>query len=186
MAYYTDEEIFDLGFKYVGKEVKISKLASIYNAENISIDDYSRIDDFCVISGNIKIGRYVHITPMCLIAGGEPGVTIHDYSTLAYGVKVFSQSDDYSGRSMVNSLIPKEFKDETFAEVIVHKHCIVGTNSVIMPGVNLAEGSSIGAMTLVNKSTAAWGIYIGTPARRIKERHTKLLELEQEFLRRNK
>lgn len=183
MAYYSEEELLELGFKYIGKNVKISKLASIYNSEKISLDDNSRIDDFCIVSGNVTIGKHVHITPMCLIAGGEPGVTLHDFATLAYGVKVFSQSDDYSGATMVNSLVPKQFKNEIFANVTIHRHCIVGTNSVIMPGVELAEGCSVGAMTLVNKSTAPWGIYLGTPARRVKERKKNLLELEQQFLR---
>ncbi|ENC6729656.1 acyltransferase [Vibrio navarrensis] len=183
MAYYTDEELLEIGFKYIGKNVKVSKLASIYNPERISIDDHSRIDDLCIISGKVTIGKYVHITPMCLIAGGEPGVTLRDFATLAYGVKVFSQSDDYSGATMVNSLVSKEFKNEILSSVTVHRHCIVGTNSIIMPGVELAEGCSVGAMTLVNKSTEPWGIYLGTPARRVKERQKTLLKLEQQFLR---
>ncbi|GGZ00507.1 acyltransferase [Shewanella fodinae] len=183
MAYYSEEEVLGLGLKYVGKNVKISKMACIYNTDQISLDDNSRIDDFCIISGSVTIGKYVHVTPMCLIAGGKPGVTLHDFATLAYGVKVFSQSDDYSGATMVNSLVPKQFKNEIFASVTIHRHCIVGTNSVIMPGVELAEGCSVGAMTLVNKSTAPWGIYLGTPARRVKERQKNLLELEQQFLR---
>lgn len=45
---------------------------------------------------------------MCLIAGGTQGVYLDDYVPLAYGVKIFSQSDDYSGQSMCNSLIDKE------------------------------------------------------------------------------
>jgi len=183
MSYYTEAELKELGFKFIGDNVKISRLASIYNPESIYIDHNSRVDDFCILSGNVTIGKYVHITPMCLVAGGEPGITLADFSTLAYGVKVFSQSDDYSGETMVNSLLPKHLKNETFARVIIHKHCIVGTNSVIMPGVEMAEGCSIGAMTLVNKSTKEWGIYVGAPARRVKERKKNILELEQQFLR---
>ncbi|MBK2297214.1 acyltransferase, partial [Francisella philomiragia] len=68
MAYYTEEQLGKLGFKYVGKNVKISDKASIYNHDQIEIGDNSRIDDFCVISGKLQIGRNVHITPQCLIA----------------------------------------------------------------------------------------------------------------------
>lgn len=53
---------------------------------------------------------------MCLVAGGEPGIIMSDFVTLAYGVKVFSQSDDYSGKSLVNSNIPKKFKHENLLE----------------------------------------------------------------------
>jgi UDP-3-O-[3-hydroxymyristoyl] glucosamine N-acyltransferase len=63
MAYYTQEQLKQLGFKYVGKNVKISDKASIYNCDQIEIGDNSRVDDFCIISGKIKIGRNVHITP---------------------------------------------------------------------------------------------------------------------------
>ncbi|WP_076542414.1 acyltransferase [Shewanella sp. UCD-KL21] len=183
MAYYTNDELKELKFKHLGKNVKISNKASIYDPEKIEIGNNSRIDDFCIISGNVNIGSYVHITPMCLIAGGEPGVTICDFSTLAYGVKIFSQSDDYSGYTMVNSLIPTKYKSEIFSPVIISKHVVVGTNSVIMPGVIINEGCSFGAMTLVNKSTEAWGIYVGTPCKRIKERSKNLLVLEKSFLK---
>jgi galactoside O-acetyltransferase len=60
---------------------------------------------------------------------------------------------------------------------------IVGASSIIFPGVTLAEGCSVGAMTLVNKSTAPWGIYVGNPARRVKERKKDLLLLEAQFLK---
>lgn len=182
MAYLTVEELKSLGFKKMGKNVKVSDKASIYNPELISIDDYSRIDDFCVVSGKVEIGKYVHITPMCLIAGGEPGVYLSDFCTLAYGVKIFAQSDDYSGETMVNSLIDTRFKSEVFARVLLLKHVVIGTNSVVLPGVTIAEGCSAGAMSLFNKSTDAWGIYVGSPAKRIKERKKDLLGLEKLFL----
>ena len=112
MSYYKQDELKKLGFLRLGKNVKISDRASIYNCNQICIGDNSRIDDFCVISGKIKIGKNVHITPMCLIAGGEKGIVFEDFVTIAYGVKVFSQSDDYSGTTMTNSTIPKKYKDE--------------------------------------------------------------------------
>ena len=182
MAYYEPEELSQLGFNSVGENVKVSKQAKIYNAEKINLGANSRIDDFCVISGSVTVGRYCHVTPMCLVAGGVPGVVLEDFATLAYGTKVFAQSDDYSGRSMVNSLIPKKFKDEYLARVEIQKHSIVGANSTIMPGVTLAEGTAVGSMSLVLSSTSPWGIYAGCPARRIKDRRKDLLELEREFL----
>lgn len=182
MPYLTTEQIEKIGFKSIGKDVKISDRASIYNADQIQIGDYSRIDDFCVISGVITIGRNVHITPQCLIAGGKPGIHIGDFVALAYGVKVFAQSDDYSGRTMTNSTIPKRFKDESMLPVSIDDHSIVGANSVIFPGVTLNEGTAIGAMSLVLKSTDPWSIYIGSPAKRLKSRRRDLLNCAQEFL----
>lgn len=182
MAYLSDNQLKSVGFKYLGDNVKVSDKASIYNPEMLEIGSNSRIDDFCVISGRVVLGRFCHITPMCLVAGGVPGIYFSDFGTLAYGVKVFSQSDDYSGFTLTNSLIPKKFKNELFESVRFGKHVIVGAGSIILPGVNVAEGCSVGAMTLLVKSTEPWGIYVGNPARRIKERKKDMLELEKKFI----
>jgi acetyltransferase-like isoleucine patch superfamily enzyme len=181
MAYLNSNQLKDLDFKYLGKNVQISDKAAIYDAHKITLGDNCRIDDFCIISGKVSIGDYCHVTPMCLIAGGELGVNIGDYSTLAYGVKVFSQSDDYSGETMVNSLIPKKYKAEFISTVVIEKYCVLGANTVVMPGVTLSEGTASGAMTLFTKSSDEWGLYLGSPARRIKDRKKKLLQMLKEF-----
>lgn len=182
MAYYTDEQLRQMGFRTVGRHVRVSDKASIYDCDQIDIGDYSRIDDFCVISGRVGIGKYCHITPMCLIAGGREGVFLSDFCTLSYGVKVFSQSDDYSGESMTNSMIPRKYKHEYFAAVTLGRQVIVGAGSTILPGVIVEEGCAIGANTLVNRSTLSWGIYVGVPARRLRDRKQDLLTLELAFL----
>lgn len=184
MAYLSREALQALGFKHLGRNVKISDRASIYNPEQIAIGDHSRIDDFCVLSGRITIGAYVHLAPLCLVAGGTEGVVFEDFAGLAYGVKIFTQSDDYSGASLTNPTVPREFKKETFAAVHIGRHVIIGTNTIVFPGVHIAEGCSVGAMALVNRSTDPWGIYIGNPARRHKDRRRDLLELERELLAR--
>lgn len=182
MGYLSRDQIINAGFKKIGVNVKISDKATIYDCGKIEIGDNSRIDDFCVISGRVVIGRFCHITPMCLIAGGEPGIYMADFVTLAYGVKIFSQSDDYTGKSLTNSLIRKEYKNEIFQKVIINKQVIIGANSTIMPGVEIAEGCAIGAMSLVNKKTDDWGIYYGVPAKRAKDRLKDLIDLEKKFL----
>lgn len=183
MGYYSDEELGSMGFKRLGKNVKISTRVSIYNCGMIEIDDNSRVDDFCLLSGKIKIGKFVHITPYCNLAGGEKGITMEDFSALAYGVQVFTQSDDYSGKTLTNSTVSDKYKNEIKKRIIIRRHVIVGTHSVIMPGVILGEGTSVGAMSLIRKSTEAWSIYAGIPAKKIKDRSRGLLELEKEFLK---
>jgi acetyltransferase-like isoleucine patch superfamily enzyme len=182
MAYLNEKDLCSIGFRYIGRNVKISDKASIYNPELIEIGNNSRIDDFCVISGRVVVGRYCHITPMCLVAGGVPGIFFSDFCTLSYGVKIFSQSDDYSGRTLTNSLIPKEYKDETYIKVSVGRQVIIGAGSIVLPGVDIGEGCAVGAMSLVNRSTEPWGVYVGNPARRVKARKRDLLELEKRFL----
>ena len=185
MAYLSKAELKDLGFLYLGSNVKISDKASIYNCEHISIGNNTRIDDFCVLSGKITLGINIHLAPFVLLAGGDEGITMDDYSGCAYHVQIFSQSDDYSGKTMTNPTIPIEYKKEFKRAISIGKHVIIGTSSIVFPGVFLAEGCSVGALTLVNKSTKPWGIYVGNPAKRIKDRSKDLLVLEQKFLKEN-
>lgn len=182
MGYLSEAQLRAFGFRRFGKNVKISDKASIYNPELIEIGDNSRIDDFCVLSGNIMIGRFVHIAPLCLVAGGEKGISMSDFSGLAYHVQVFSQSDDYTGRTLTNPTIPSKFKKEIKKAVSLGRHVIIGAGSIVFPGVDIAEGCAVGAMSLVNRSTKPWGVYVGNPARRLKERKNNLLELEKNFM----
>lgn len=182
MAFLSKESLIEIGFKFIGDNVKISDKCSIYNPELISIDDNSRVDDFCLLSGNLTIGKNVHVAAFCNLAGGELGIEMEDFSGLAYGCHVFTQSDDYSGTSMTNPTIPKKYKNETFKKVIISKHVIIGTTSIVLPGVHVAEGCSVGAMSMLTKSTKPWGIYFGIPAKRIKERKRDLIDIEKNFL----
>ncbi len=182
MPYLSEDALCDMGFAELGKNVRISDKAAIYGAAEMRIGDHSRIDDFCVISGKVHIGRNVYIGPFGLIAGGIPGVMLEDFSTLAYRVQVFTQSDDYSGETMTNSTVPKQYKREIFASVRIGKHSIIGAGSTIMPGANLAEGTSVGAATLVLKPTEPWSIYVGNPARKLRDRKRDLLILECEYM----
>ena len=171
-----------MNFKSLGQQVKISDKAAIYNADQIEIGDYSRIDDFCVLSGRVTIGRNVHIAVFCNVAGGSEGITLDDFSGLAYGCQVFSQSDDYSGRTLTNPTVPAQYKLERKAAIHIGRHCIVGTSSLIFPGVKLGEGCSVGAMTMVTRSTEPWMVYSGIPAKKLKPRKRDMLALEQAYL----
>lgn len=182
MAFFSREQLEKLRFKSLGNNVLVSDKASIYNHGEIELGDNTRIDDFCVISGKVTIGRNVHIAVFCNVAGGEKGVVMEDFSGLAYGCQVFSQSDDYSGRSLTNPTVPNRYKSETKLSVHISRHCIVGASSIILPGVTLGEGTSVGAMTMVTKDTEPWSIYFGIPAKRLKTRRRDLLELEKAYL----
>jgi len=182
MAFYSREQLERLGFKSLGKNVLISDRASIYNYGDIEIGDNSRIDDFCVISGRVTLGRNVHIAVFCNVAGGEKGVVMEDFSGLSYGCQVFSQSDDYSGKSLTNPTVPSRYKKETKLPVHIKRHCIVGASSIILPGITLGEGTSVGAMTMVTKDTMPWSIYFGIPAKRLKSRSRDLLQAEETYL----
>jgi acetyltransferase-like isoleucine patch superfamily enzyme len=182
MSYLSQRKLEGMNFRKLGKNVKISDKASIYDPEKIEIGDNCRIDDFCVISGKLIFGAYVHIAPFCLIAGGEEGIVLGDFSGVSYGGQIFSQSDDYTGRFMVSPLISEEYKNEKKAQVVIGRHVVIGASAIVFPGVHVAEGCSIGALTLVTKSTDPWGIYLGIPAKRAKEKSRDVLNVEKNYL----
>ena len=187
MALLTAHEIAQMGFQSVGKNVQLSNRASFYNCAQISIGDHVRIDDFCVLSagvGGILIGNHVHIAVYSsLIGAGD--IVLSDFANISSKVSIYSSSDDYSGEWMTNPTIPAKFTGVTHGKVFIGRHVIVGCNSVILPNIVLADGVAIGALSLVNKDCTAFGIYAGSPAKRIKERSRNLLALEQAFLAAN-
>lgn len=182
-SFYTIEELKNIGFKNLGDNVLISKKASIYGAGNISIGSNVRIDDFCILSGKISIGNYIHIAAYSALFAGDAGIVMEDFSGLSSKCIVYASSDDYSGEFLTNPMIDNQYRNVISKKVTVEKHSIIGSNSTILPGVTIKEGTSIGACSLITKDCDEWGIYVGVPAKRIKERSKKILDLEKEFLK---
>jgi len=171
-------------FKFIGQNVKISPKASIYNAENIEIGNNVRIDDFCILSageGGIKIGDNIHIaTGTTLIGQGR--ITLHDFSQISSRCSIWSSTDDFSGEHLVGPCINDKYKAVYSDVVTLHKHVLLGCGTVVLPGVTIYSGASIGALSLVKESIDGWGIYAGNPLRFIKNRSKKMIELENEMM----
>ena len=168
-SYYTEEELAQLGLKSYGKDVHLSRKASLYGVGNISIGNHVRIDDFCILSGNITIGNYVHVNPYTGIYAGKAGVTLDDFANLASRITIYAVSDDYSGAFMTSPLLPEEVTNIKQAPVHVNKHVIIGTCSAILPGVTIGEGAVIGAGAVVTRDVPAYSVAVGAPAKVIKD-----------------
>lgn len=181
-SFLSVDELKSIGFKCLGTNVFISRKASFYSPEMISIGSSVRIDDFCIISGRVALGSFIHVGSHTVLTGGDAGIEIHDFANLSQRVNIFAGNDDYSGKSLTSPMIPEKYKNLTQEKVLIEKHVIIGCGSVILPGVTIAEGSAVGALSLINADTQAWKIYAGVPAKAIKTRCQDLLELEREFL----
>jgi len=182
-SFLSNDELKNLGLKSFGKNVLVSRKASIYGAEAMSFGDHVRIDDFCILSGKISIGCYVHISAYTALYG-KSGIEIDDFATISGRVLVYSENDDYSGEFMTNPMVPSEFTNVQKAKVILGKHVIIASGSIVLPGVTLGEGACVGAMSLVKCNIDPWLIYAGVPATQIKVRKKHILELENQFLKR--
>jgi len=181
MAFYSREQLDKMGFKYLGKDVLISDKSSIHNIKNISIGDYSRIDDFTILSagdGGIEIGRYIHVACFTSLIG-KGKITLKDFSNISSRVAIYSSNDDYSGAFMTNPCVPTHLTNVSHADVVIGKHVIIGSGSVILPGVTLDDGCSVGAMSLVNKSVDSLNVVVGIPAKVKGIRNKNMMELEK-------
>lgn len=179
-SFYSENELAKIGFKKIGENVQISRFVQFYSLDQIEIGSNVRIDDFCILSGDIKLGDYIHIAAYCGLYG-RGGIELKDFSTISSRVSIYSNSDDYSGETMTNPTVPDKFKNVIYAKVIINKHCIIGSGTVILPGVEIGEGTAVGAISLCNKDIEEWSIYAGIPAKYIKKRKKDLLIKEREL-----
>lgn len=184
-GYYNEYELKDAGFKSLGHNVQIAKNCTIIGLENIEIGNNVRIDGYCSIiasgEGWLKLGSFIHIGGYCLLSAGD-GIQMEDFSGLSQGVHIYSRTDDYSGKHLTNPTVPDKYTGVTRGAVRLEKHVIIGSGSVILPKVTIGEGSSVGALSLISKSLEQWGVFFGCPAKRLKGRSNRLLELEAELM----
>lgn len=180
---YLDEiEIKRLGLKSVGENVLISEKACIYMPEKISIGNNVRIDDFCILVGDITLENYIHISPFASIHGtGGGSVTMQDFTAMGSYATIYAGSDDFNGGTLTNSTVPRKYCKVVYGDVVMEKHCMLGVKSVLLPKAYMKEGSVLGAMSLLNKKTKPWSVYFGSPARRISDRDRGVLEYEERF-----
>jgi galactoside O-acetyltransferase len=170
-----------LRFAARGEDVTIWPLAKVVSPDVISIGHSVIIDDFVFLVGGIRttIGSFVHIASFSSITGGGEFV-MEDFSGMSSGVRIYTGNEDYSGAFLTNPAVPPPFRMPIRSWVRLERHAIVGANAVILPGVRVSEGAVVGANSLVMKDCAPWTVYVGSPARAVKERpRERLLELER-------
>lgn len=157
--------------KKCGVDVKLAPLTKILKPEVIEIGDHSRIRDFAFIWGGlgVKIGKYTDIQPHVIIWGGGE-VEIGDYVSVACGSVLLTAVYGYLGGFRMCDGVPKDQVDTLFGKLIIENDVYIGANCTLMPNITLGEGSIIGAGSFVNKDCEPWGIYVGSPAKKIAER----------------
>jgi len=172
--------------KKCGVGVKIRPLAKIADPHMVEIDDYSIIDDFVLIAGGkgVTIGKFVHISSFCTVVGGGQ-LIMDDFSGLSAGCRIITGSDDFSGQSLTNPCVPKKYKPFMYdGTVKICKHAILGTNTIVHPNVIIGSYAATGSNTVVLKDLDSAGIYVGSPARKVRDRQKEEMQrLENELLR---
>ncbi|MBO1704204.1 acyltransferase [Eubacterium callanderi] len=182
-GFYTERELeTNFHFKSCGKNVLISKKASLYMTEKMSIGHDVRIDDFALLIGNITIGNYVHIAAFCSLHASMGEIFFEDFSTLSSHVTVYAASDDYSGAALASATIPEKYRNTITGKIGIEKYGLIGAGSVLLPGAVVSQGTSLGSLSLLKEKTESWSVYAGRPCKRIKNRSKKIKKVEKEFL----
>ena len=175
-------------YKAHGKNVRIYPLAKIIRRRVVCFGDNVMVDDFVFIDGGqgVEIGSFVHIGVHTAIVGGGKMV-MEDFSGLSGGVRVYTGGEDYSGEWLTNPMVPALWRKPYRSHVIMRKHSLIGSGCVVLAGpdgIEIGEGASVGAMSLVKSDLEPWTVYAGIPARPIKKRDkTRMLELEEDLRR---
>lgn len=183
--YYSSAELRKMGFASVGDNVRIERSCVIVNPGYISIGHDVIIDQFTfVIAGEagVEIGSWIHIAGHNLL-GGNAGLVMEDFTNIAAGSKLISSSDDFGGDYLIGPSSPSKFTKIHAAPIILRENTILGAGTVVLPGCECAEGTATGANAVIVKSTEPWGIYVGSPAKRLKDRKSRCKELADQTRR---
>lgn len=159
-------------------------LARIIGEEHIRFGDPVIIDDFAFIYARaiVNIGSYVHIAAFASVIASD-AIELDDFVAISHGARLLTATDDFKGWGFGNSTVPLEYRNLGRGAIRVGRFCIVGANSVILPGVTVGEGATVGAGSVVTRNLEPWGVYIGN--RRIAERdRDAVLATHARFLQR--
>lgn len=161
----------------------IYPLARIIGMEHIRFGDPVIVDDFAFIYAKapMQIGNHVHVAAFSSVIGVE-AIELGDFVAVSHGARLLTASDDFKDWGFGNSTVPLEYRHVRSGPICIGRFCIVGANSVVLPGVTIGEGATVGACSVVTRDLDPWGVYIGN--RRVAERdRAAVLANHARFLR---
>jgi acetyltransferase-like isoleucine patch superfamily enzyme len=153
---------------------KISGIRNIKFGRNIIIDSFA----FIYANKRMVIGNNVHIASFVFIGGGEE-VEIGDFVGIFQGSKIYASSDDFKDWGFGNPTIPEKYRNPKRLPVNIGRFAVIGANAVVLPGVTIGEGATVGACSVVTKDLEPWGIYIGNKKVGERKKNELMLNYEQ-------
>lgn len=148
--YYSELQLKKLGFKKVGKNVRISNSCKFYSFKG-EVGNNTRVDDYSIFKGQIYIGNNVHISSFCHLAAVGGKIIIGDLTGISNKVSIYAVTDDFIGDFLTNPTVSEKFKNVTKGEVTIGKNVSIGSHCLILPNVRIGNSCSLGAMSLINK-----------------------------------
>lgn len=154
-----------------GKNVFIGHNVIFTQPQNVHLGDNVRIDPFTLITCKLRTGNNVQITAYSMLGGSYNSVIMGDWTFIGYGSKLFTASEDYSGKfGPVNEYWGngRVFK----GDIILNDFSGIASDVIVFPGVELPKGCCIGAKSLVhtNSTLSKWNVFVGNPLEHFKAR----------------
>lgn len=128
--------------------------------ENVDMGDYSYVMEFCYLQNTI-VKKFANIAAMTRIGPTDhpmQRVTQHHftYRRKLYGLDTVDDTEFFTARAARHTVIGHD--------------TWIGHGAIIMPEVQVGDGSVIGSGAIVTKDVPAYSIVVGSPARVIKMR----------------
>lgn len=156
--------------KFCGKDVRLYPLCKMIRAENAELDNNCQIFDNVFIDAGkrLRIGKYTTLTWGVLIEGGAE-TYLGDRVFLGPSTKLLTSTYKIQGFYTVEHL-PEGCQETEYGNITIKDDAYLGANCTVMPGITIGEGAVVGSNSLVTKDLEPWGIYVGTPCKKIGER----------------
>jgi acetyltransferase-like isoleucine patch superfamily enzyme len=162
-----------------GAGTKIYAGCRLVGADRVRIGCSSQIDEgVWIFAGEgVTMGDHVHLAFGSSISGGGHCV-IGDFAGIGAGVRLVTGTDLIDGKGLTNPTVPEELRSVARSFVEVGAHAVIFTNSVVLPGVKIGEGTVVSAGSVVHHDLKPWTIYAGNPLVQVGERPKEnLLEM---------
>ncbi len=163
--HWTEYNEIDPGFTH-GENFEIGKYCVI--EEDVVVGDNVKVGYFVLLKKGTRIGNDTFVDSYVRSSGSNSigsGVTLRFGSTIARKVIV---GDGTFISPNVMTIFSKHTGEKSEG-TIIGENCHIGTNVVIGPNVSIAPDTVVGALSYVHKSIEEAGIYVGSPAKRMKD-----------------
>jgi galactoside O-acetyltransferase len=141
----------------------ISNKACFYDF-NGGIGPSSRVDDFCIISGNVQIGNHCHLGPFGILSGKNGLIKIGNNVGISARASIYSGTENFFSNKSGNPTINSKERDVIYGSVIIEDFVIIGAGVTIMPNVTIQEGASIAAGSIITKNVPR-GAIVGSTSK---------------------
>jgi galactoside O-acetyltransferase len=105
-----------------------------------------------MLTGEIDIGSFVHVSASCYLGGKNSRLVLSNFCGVSQKVSIFTSCDDFRGEYLGNPMVPREYTRVRTGDVTLQRGCLIGAHSVVLPGVTIGEGASIGALCIISQS----------------------------------